>query len=164
MNRRMVLALLVLALAFTLPASAASAKVTILTSDTSQQVDVITKGKCRVSGKKGSRDFLLYAKSKAGKFLLSIFIDHPTFTGFKDTYSVYYGGTDPQVFLHRNSDDEVFSNFKLPGTPAGTVGAGAVAFRKHGRRVGVGLYGASNKSATEGYSFAGPINCRYRKR
>lgn len=136
----------------------------ILDSDSGRAVDTISKGHCRVSGKKGSRDFFLTAKSEAGKFLLTAFIDAPVFKGFGEDYIAYYGGKDPQIFLHRRSDDEVFSNFKLPGTPPDTVGAGAIAFRRHGRRVGIGLYAAANRSATEGYSFAGPISCRYRRR
>ena len=133
-------------------------------SESGKTVDTITKGKCRVSGKKGSKDFFLTAKSEDGKFSLTAFIDSPVFTGFDETYIAYYGGDDPQIFLRRNSDDEVFSNFKIPGTPAGVVGGGAVDFRRDGRRVGIGLDPASNKSFTEGYSFAGVIGCKYSKR
>lgn len=161
---RLGVALIAVALALALFAPAADAKVTILNGDGSRQVDTITKGKCRVSGKKGSRDFFLTAKSEAGKFSLTAFLDSPTFQGFGETYTAYYGGEDPQIFLRRRSDDEVFSNFKLPGTPAGTVGAGGISFRRDGRRVGVGLYAASNKTFTEGYSFAGVISCKYSKR
>jgi hypothetical protein len=164
MNHRLAAALVALVLGFALFASVANAKVTILDSDSGKEVDTITKGKCGVPGKKGSKDFVLFAKSENGRFLLNTFIDYPTFVGFNESYTAYYGGTDPQIFLRRNSDDEVFSNFKIPGTPAGTVGAGAIAFRKDGRRVGIGLYAASNKSFTEGYSFAGSISCKYPKK
>ncbi len=161
--KRMGLALIASGLVLALLAPTSGAKVTILT-DQGREVDTISKGRCRVSGKKGNRDFFLTAKSRSGKFSLTAFLDAPVFKGFGDIYIAYYGGGDPQIFLHRNSDDEVFSNFKLPGTPPGTLGAGAIAFRKHGRRVGIGLYAASNRSATEGYSFAGAIRCRYPKR
>jgi hypothetical protein len=154
---------MVLGVAFLATAPPASAKVIILKGEQSREVDSITEGHCLVSGKKGHRDFFLTAKSKKGKFNLTAFIDDPVWKGFNQYYITYYGGKDPEVFLHRNSDDEVFSNFKLPGTPAGIVGAGAVAFRKHGRKVGIGLYAASNKSHTEGYAFAGAIRCKYRK-
>lgn len=164
MVRRVVLASVLSTLAFAVAAPSASAQIQILDSNSSNKVDTITKGKCRVSGKKGNRDFFLAAKSDKGKFLLTVFIDAPVFTGFGDTYIVYYGSPDPQIFLHRNSDDEVFSNFKLPGTPAGVVGGGAVAFRKQGKRVGIGLSPAVSKGADEGYVFAGPINCSYRKK
>ena len=146
------------------PAPLASGQISISASNSDRQVDTLTRGKCRVSGKKGHRDFFLTAKSDRGKFRLSVFIDSPVFTGFGEFYTAFYGGPDPQIFLRRLADDEVYSNFKLPGTPSGTVFAGGVAFRKQGRRVGVGLYGASNKNGTEGYSFAGPINCRYSNR
>jgi hypothetical protein len=161
--KRLGLALIAFSLVLALFVPSAFAEVTIL-NDNGRQVDTITKGGCRVSGKKGNRDFFLTAKSKARKFSLTAFLDAPVFEGFHQTYIAYYGGKDPQIFLHRNSDDEVFSNFKLPGTPPDTLGAGAIAFRKHGRRVGIGLYAASNRSATEGYSFAGAIRCRYSKR
>ena len=144
--------------------SVAGAKVQILNSDSGKKVDTISKGKCRVSGKKGSKDFFLAAKSDDGKFSLTAFIDSPAFKGFGEDYIAYYGGSDPQIFLRRRSDDELFSNFKIPGTPPDTVGAGAVSFRRDGRRVGIGLYAASNRSFTEGYSFAGPISCKYSKR
>ncbi len=137
---------------------------TILKGESSRVADTISKGKCRVSGKKGNRDFFLTAKSDDGKFSLTAFIDAPVFQGFRETYTAYYGGKDPQIFLRRRADDELFSNFKLPGTPPDTVGAGAVAFRRDGRRVGIGLYAAPNRSATEGYSFAGPLSCKYSKR
>ncbi len=163
MNRHLSLVLTALGMTLFASVPAASAKVTILKGEQDREVDSITKGKCLVSGKKGQRDFFLTARSNEGKFILTAFIDHPVWKGFNEFYIPYYGGKNPEIFLHRNSDDEVFSNFKLPGTPAGVVGAGAVAFRKHGRRVGIGLYAASNKSHTEGYSFAGALNCRYRK-
>lgn len=147
-----------------LTAPIADAKVTILDSDGGKVVDTVTKGHCRVDGKKGSKDFFLTAMSEGRKFHLTAFIDAPVFQGFGEDYTAYYGGKDPQIFLHRRSDDEEFSNFKLPGTPPDTVGAGAIAFRKDGRRVGIGLYAASNRSATEGYSFAGTISCKYRRR
>ncbi len=163
MIRRLVLIVIAIGIGLALLAPTANARVTIL-GDNGQKVDTIAKGKCRVSGKKGSKDFFLTAKSKAGKFALTVFIDSPVFTGFHDDYTIFYGGSDPQVFLHRNSDDEVFSNFKIPGTPAGAVGGGAIKFGKGGRKVGIGLSPASSKSFTEGYSFAGVIRCKYRKR
>ncbi len=159
MRRSLLIAALV---ALVLPA-AAPGKVTILDQD-SNVVDTISKGGCRVSGKKGSQDFFGSAKSDGGRFLLSIFIDAPVFTGFDEDYVIYYGGEDPQVFLRRRADEEVFGNFKIPGTPAGTVGGGGIKFSKDGRRVGVGLAPASNKSFTEGYTFAGVFKCKYRKR
>ncbi len=164
MNRRLTAALAALVLGFALFASHANAKVTILDSDSGQEVDTVTKGKCAVIGKKGSKDFRLFARSENGKFSLAAYIDHPKFVGFDDSYTAYYGASNPQIILARNSDDERFSNFDIPGTPPGTVGAGAIAFRKDGRRVGIGLYAASNETFTEGYSFAGSISCKYPKK
>ena len=63
--------------------SVAGAKVQILNSDSGNKVDTISKGKCRVSGKKGSKDFFLAAKSDDGKFSLTAFIDSPVFKGFR---------------------------------------------------------------------------------
>lgn len=163
MIRRLGLSFIAFGLALALLAPVASAKVTILDGD-SMTVDTISKGKCRVSGKKGKQDFFVTAKSDAGKFSLTGFIDAPVFTGFHDDYTIFYGGTDPQVFLRRNSDDELFSNFKIPGTPAGTVGGGGISFGNGGRRVGIGLAPAANESFTEGYTFAGVISCKYPKR
>jgi hypothetical protein len=162
-NRRLGAALIALVLGFALFAPIANAKLTITNSDSGREVDTITKGKCNLSGGKGSKDFYLHAKSENGKFLLTAEIDYPTFVGFDEYYIAYYGGMDTQIFLERRSDHEVFSNWKIPGTPAGAVGAGGVAFRRDGRRVGIGLYAASNRSFTEGYSFAGPISCKYPK-
>lgn len=162
MNRRLGLALIAAALSLGLLAPAATAEVTILDND-GNQVDTIEKAKCRVSGKKGSGDFLAAAKSKAGMFSLTVFIDAPVFGGFDDDYTIFYGGGDPQVFLNRRSDEEVFSNFKIPGTPAGTVAGGGIEFGRGERTMGVGLAPASNKSFTEGYSFAGVIPCKYPK-
>ncbi len=143
-------------------APSATAKVSIL-AEGGQKVDTISKGKCRVSGKRGSKDFFATAKSDGGRFVLTAFIDAPVFRGFRHDYTIFYGGEDPQVFLHRRSDDEVFSNFKIPGTPAGVVGGGAIDFGKGGRRMGIGLAPAPNKSFTEGYTFAGVIPCKYPK-
>lgn len=162
MLRRFCLLILPLGLALGLLAPAASAKVTILDSD-GNQVDTIAKAKCLVTGSKGSQDFFAAAKSQTGMFLLTVFIDAPVFQGFDDDYTIFYGGGGPQVFLNRRSDDEVFSNFKIPGTPAGTVAGGGIKFGRGGRTMGVGLAPASNKSFTEGYSFAGVLPCKYRK-
>lgn len=164
MNRRLGLLIVFVGFALAVSAPMAEAKVTIMKSDGNREVDTITRGKCRVSGKKNNRDFFLYAKSDDNKFFVTAFIDAPVFKGFGEFYTAYYGGEDPQIFIHRRSDDAVFSNFKLPGTPVDTVFAGGIAFRKQGRRVGIGLYGATNKAGTEGYSFAGPINCKYPRR
>lgn len=164
MKSRPGVAIVILALALALPLPLASGQISIRKSDSNQQVDTVTRGKCRVSGKKGNRDFFLTAKSDHRKFRLSVFLDSPVFTGFGKFYTAFYGGTDPQIFLRRLADDKTYSNFKLPGTPAGTVFAGGVAFQNKGRRVGVGLYGATDKGGTEGYTFAGPINCRYSRR
>lgn len=156
------LALLCVAASLVVFVPAASAKITVLDND-GNKVDTFKKSKCRVSGKKGKQDFFAAAKSDDGKFLLSIFLDAPVFSGFDEDYTIFYGGEDPQVFLHRRSDDEVFSNFKIPGTPAGTVGGGGIKFAHGGRKLGVGLAPASNKSFTEGYSFAGVVPCKYPK-
>lgn len=164
MNRLQGLVLVAMCFAFALSATPASAEIKILNGDSGAEVDSISKGECRVDGKKGNRHFFLYAKSVRKKFRLTAFISAPVFDGLGKRYDVYYGDEDPQIFLTRLSDDEVFSNFKLPGTPAGELYAGGIAFRNKGTRVGIGIYGASNKSATEGYSFAGPINCKYRHR
>ena len=150
-------------LAVALSATPAPAKVTILDND-GKPVDTIKSGKCIVSGKKGAKDFFMAAKSESRAFSLTAFIDAPVFSGFRQDYTIYYGGEDPQVFLHRRADDAVFSNFKIPGTPPGTVGGGAIHFARHGRKVGIGLAPASNKSFTEGYVFAGGLNCKYPKR
>ena len=158
-----VLGVLGVAFALALPGSAA-AKFPITTSDGGKTVDTVTRGKCKVKGKKGNRAFFLYAKSDHGKFKIEALIDDPPFEGFGEVYTVYYGSDDPQITLTRLADRKQFSNFKLPGTPAGTVFAGGIAFRKQGKRVGVGLYGAVDRSGKEAYSFAGPINCRYPRR
>jgi len=164
MNRLQGHVLVLVCFAFALSASTASAEIKILDGDSGREVDSITKGRCNVGGEKGNRQFFLYAKSTQNKFRLTAFISSPVFDGFGERYDVFYGGEDPQIFLTRLADDEAFSNFKLPGTPSGEVWAGGIAFRNKGTRVGIGLYGASNKSATEGYSFAGPINCKYKRR
>lgn len=144
-------------------APVASAEVTILDSD-AKEVDVVERGKCKIKGKKGDQYFFAHAKSKTGKFSLDVLIEEPTFQGFDDLYILYFGADDPGVSLTRNSDNEIFSNFKIPGTPAGTVGGGVVRFAKGGKKLGVGLSPASNRSFTESYSFAGYLNCKYPKK
>ena len=162
--KRLNTALIALGLGLALLAPVASAKVTILNSDSGRRVDTISKSRCRVDGKKGNQDFFAAAKSDSGKFTLTAFIDAPVFQGFRRDYTIYYGGKDPEVFLRRRSDNELFSNFKIPGTPAGAVGGGAIDFGEGGRKMGVGLSPASNKSFTEGYVFAGVMRCKYPKR
>ena len=164
MNKRVGLVLVFVGFALGVSAPMAGAKVAIMKSDGNRQVDTFTRGKCWVRGKKDNRSFVLQARSDQNKFSLSAYIDAPVFKGFGEYYIAYYGGEDPQIFLRRRSDDALFGNLKLPGTPPNTVGAGAIAFRKQGLRVGIGLYGATNRAGTEGYSFAGPINCKYARR
>lgn len=149
--------------ALLVPAASSQAKVSIIDKD-SNVVDTISKLGCRASGKKGKQDFFATGKSDEGKFRLGVFIDEPVFTGFGEEYTIYFGGTDPQYFLTRRSDEEEFSNFKLPGTPAGTLAAGEIKFNGKGTKMGIGTYAANNKSMTEGYAFAGVVKCKYRRR
>ena len=119
---------------------------------------------CRVSGSGNNRDFFATGKSEDRKFRLSVFIDAPVFKGFGREYEIFYGTPDPQVFLVRRADEATFSNYKVPGTPAGVLGAGAIKFNGRGTRMGAGMYSANNKEATEGLAFAGAVKCKYRRR
>ena len=123
-------------------------------------LDTFKSVTCRVNGSGSNRDFFASGRSEDNRFRLSVFIDSPVFKGFGREYEIFYGTPDPQVFLTRRSDGETFSNYKLPGTPAGVLGAGEIKFNGRGTRMGAGMYSANNRDATEGLAFAGVVKCK----
>jgi hypothetical protein len=163
MKRRIALLPLTI-LAFLALTASASATVKVLDQD-GGTVDTFTKGECRVFGKGNGQRFFAVLKSEQKLFSMTVFIDEGTWKGFGRDYALSYGVDDPAYFLRRRTDDELFSNvYPIPGTPPGAVGAGGIHFNGSGKRMGIGAYAASNKAFTDGYSFAGGVRCRYKKK
>jgi hypothetical protein len=161
MIRRVTLLLVVAAAVLAAPAGA---EVRVLDAD-SNTVDSFKTGDCRTFGKGADQRFFASLKSEGKLFSMTVFIDEGTWKGFGEDYALSYGSEDPAYFLRRRADDELFSNvFPVPGTPPGVLGAGAIKFNGSGKRMGIGAYAASNKSFTDGYSFAGVVKCKYKKK
>jgi hypothetical protein len=143
-------------------AASASAEITILDGGTGAKKGEIQKGKCGVSGKKGKKEFSSIAESPNG-WELHVYIYPGHWQGFKHDYELHYGSREVGFDLYA-PDNELFSNqFPVPGSPPGMIG-GAIRFGNHGKRMSIGFSPAPNRNYTKSVSFAGGMDCKYRRR
>jgi hypothetical protein len=141
-------------------AAPAQAEISIV-DDAGNVVSEIKKGKCKVTGKKGKKEFVGFGESPEG-WELNVYILNESWGGVKDDYTLFYGVRDVGFDLY-GPDSELYSNqFPIPGTPPGLVGGGAIKFGKHGRKLAIGFAPAPNRDFTRGVSFAGAMKCKYK--
>jgi hypothetical protein len=143
-------------------AASASAEITILNGGTGAKEGEIQKGKCGVKGKKQNKEFHAIAESPNG-WELQVFVYPGHWRGFKHDYELHYGAREVGFDLYA-PDQELFSNqFPVPGSPPGMVG-GDLRFANKGKRMAIGFSPAPNRSYTKSVSFAGGMDCKYRRR
>jgi hypothetical protein len=149
--------------AFLLAAGTAQASVQIYDSgESGALIGEIQKADCKVKGKAGNRLFYARAKTTDGAYKLFVMI--LDFRGFGEQYNVPYGQIATTVDLEGTSSSADYSNaYPFPGgQPPG--GAGAIAFSKGGKRMGLGVYALPNIDYSQGVSLAGGMKCAYPKR
>lgn len=144
-----------------LTCAAAVATVKVYDSETAASLGEVRKAKCKLKRDADGRFFVAGSESTNGDFTLNVNV--LDWQGFKQDYTFYLGAQDPSFFL--TASYGVFSNvYPIPGTPPGAVGAGAVSFRRDGKKLGIGAYLAPNEDFTRGVKFAGSLKCVYPRR
>lgn len=141
-------------------AAPATAKVRVI-DDEAGVVSTIEKAKCAVKGKRGEKFFVAFAEGTNG-WELDVYIYESFWGGVKDDYSLQFGVKEVGFDLYSPSG-ELFSNrFPFPGTPPGA--GGAIKFSNDGKRMGIGFYAAPNQDYSNGYAFAGQLECKYKRK
>lgn len=157
-------ALLAALAALAVVAPAASASIKIQRSDTSEVLQEFDKASCKAS-KNAKIAFSAFSLPANDLFTLAVFISRDEWKGFGHTYNLYYGSTDAIANVFGPNRGELYSNeFDIPGTPPGTVGAGAIKISENGKRYSVGAYGLSDESFANGVSVTGAAKCKYKRK
>lgn len=140
----------------------ASAEIKIYDSDGAALLGEIEKGKCKVSGGKGNKDFFADGRSTNGTYTLDVNIIQ-AWKGFGRDYSLFYGAEDPNFFLIGPGGP--YSNvYPIPGTPPGAVGGGGIHFARDGKKLRIGFAPAYDSHLNSGLVFAGSMRCKYPRR
>ncbi len=154
--------LALVAVAATAPAATASVK--IQRSDTAELLEEFDKATCKAS-KNAKIAFYAFSQPANDLYTLDVFIERSAWEGFGHTYNLYYGSSDVTAFVFGPNQGETYSNeVGLPGTPPGTVGAGAIKISGNGKRYSIGAYGLSDESSSRGVSVSGAAKCKYKRR
>jgi hypothetical protein len=94
------------------------------------------------------------AHATATGYTLDVTIKH--FTGYKDVYTLDYGGTDP-VFTVKGPGGPYSNTYHPPQYPPG---GGAIAFNPKGSRMSLGFIEAFNPGGVDGVKLVGVMACR----
>ena len=146
--------------ALLMPGSAA-ATITVLDGGTGAKKAEIQKGRCSLKGQKQNRHFHAIADSSNG-WELDVYVYEGHWRGFKHDYELHYGERQVGFDLFA-PDGELYSNqFPVPGSPPGMIG-GELRFSDRGKRMSIGFSPAPNRQYTKSVSFAGAMDCKYRR-
>lgn len=141
--------------------ASAAADITILDGDSGAKKAEIHRGRCGVRGTKKNRHFMAIADSPNG-WELDVYIQEGHWRGFKHDYPLHYGVRQVGFDLY-DPNQELYSNqFPVPGSPPGMVG-GEIRFANKGKRMAIGFSPAPNRHYTRSVSFAGGMDCKYRR-
>jgi hypothetical protein len=94
------------------------------------------------------------AHATGNGYTLDVTIKH--FSGYKDIYSLDYGGTDP-VFTVKGPGGPYSNRYAPPHPPPA---GGAIAFNAKGSRMSLGFIEAFNAGGVDGVKLAGAMACR----
>ncbi len=162
MRRSLALALALVGLVAAAPTAGASIK--IHNSETLELLQEFDKASCKAS-RNAKIPFYAFSLPANDLYTLDVFITRDAWKGFGHTYNLYYGNSDITAYVFGPNQGETYTNeVGLPGTPPGTVGAGAIKISANGKRYSIGAYGLSDESASRGVSVSGAAKCKYKHR
>lgn len=159
MRRAFLLGVAVLAVA----APPASATIKIHESESLELLQEFERASCKAS--KGAKiAFHAFSLPTNDLYTLDLFISRDAWKGFGHTYDLLYGDGSVDASVFGPNQGELYTNaVGLPGTPPGTVGAGAIKISANGKRYSVGAYALPNEDASKGVAVTGAAKCKYKR-